>query len=71
VGRYGPNEVALVDGSLWLSRADRPARRLVPLTASGLFAVEGSDALRVRLTGAALETFWEGDPVPRTFPRSS
>jgi hypothetical protein len=71
VGHYGPNEVALIEGALWLRRADRPARRLVPLTAAGLFAVEGNDALRVHLTGAALETFWQGDPVPRTFARSS
>jgi hypothetical protein len=69
VGRYGTNDITLVDGALWLGRPDRPLRRLIPL-ANALFAVEGSDKLRVRFGKNVMETTWMGDPVPRTFPRN-
>ncbi|NMO21015.1 S41 family peptidase [Pyxidicoccus fallax] len=69
-GRYGEFEVSLRDGALWMARLGRPLRRLLPLTADGLFSVEGSDRLRVKLTPRMLETLWRGDPATRTHPRS-
>lgn len=68
-GRYGEVEVVLRDGALWMIRSGRPDRRLTPLTAEGLFAVEGSDRLRARFTPDRLETLWRGDPEPRVYPR--
>lgn len=68
-GRYGDVEVTLRDGALWMARPQRPTRRLLPLTADGLFSVEGSDRLRVRFTPKALETLWRGEPAPRVYPR--
>jgi hypothetical protein len=69
-GRYGEVEVSVREGALWLARPNRPTRRLSPLTADGLFAVDGADRLRVRFTPKALETLWRGDPAPRVYPRS-
>jgi hypothetical protein len=69
-GRYGEVKVELRDGALWMARPERQARRLVPLNADGLFAVEGVDELRVRFTKKALELLWMGDPEPRTFALS-
>ncbi|MGH6614153.1 S41 family peptidase [Sphingomonas sp.] len=69
VGRYGTNDITLVDGALSLGRPDRPPRKLIPL-ANALFAIEGSDKLRVRFGKNVMETTWMGDPVPRTFPRN-
>ena len=76
VGHYGkPNvgfgqvEVAFRDGSLWLIRPDRPLARLSPLTTDGLFAIEGSEMLRARLTRATLELLWATDPEPHVFLR--
>ena len=70
-GSYGEVTISLRDGKLWLARADRPLRGLTPLTAEGLFAVDGSDMLRVRFTATGLETLWRGDPEPRVYPRSA
>jgi hypothetical protein len=71
-GSYGRNRIVLRDGSLWLERADRPATRLIPMTGDGLFAVEGyDDALRLRLTGPAMEMLWVDEPAPRIIPRSA
>ncbi|MGH9163636.1 MAG: S41 family peptidase [Vicinamibacteraceae bacterium] len=67
--RYGDVDVQLRDGSLWLARSHRPTVRLVPLTANGLFAVEGVDDMRVRFTSAALELLFLDAPGPRLFPR--
>ena len=50
---------------------ERETRRLLPLTADGLFAVEGLDVLRVRFRGKALELLRRGTPEARVFPRSS
>ena len=69
-GGYGEVKVELRDGALWLVRADRPVRRLNPLTADGLFAVEGLDVLRVRFRAKALELLWLGEPDAQVFPRS-
>jgi anti-sigma28 factor (negative regulator of flagellin synthesis) len=75
-GRYGQRgvgfgevEVRLQDGTLVLERPDRPAARLTPLTPDGVFGIEGSDQLRARLTGSALELLWWDDPSPRVFVR--
>jgi hypothetical protein len=68
-GRYGPAQVDFRDGMLWVIRPNRPTLRLVPMTADGLFAVDGIDRMRVRLTGQALELLRAGDPAPRVFPR--
>jgi hypothetical protein len=68
-GRYGEITIALRDGRLWMTRAGRPDRTLSPLTADGLFAVDGSDRLRVRFTPKTLQTLWMGDPNPRVYPR--
>lgn len=71
-GSYGRNRIVLRDGTLWLERADRPAARLMPMTGDGLFAVEGyDDALRLRLTGPAMEMLWVDEPAPRIVPRSA
>lgn len=80
-GRYGREEersgvveVAFRDGALWLSRPGRVGWptpvRLSPLDTDGLFALEGIDFLRVRLTGKTLEMSWAGDPDPRVLRRS-
>ncbi len=42
---------------------------LSPLTATGLFEVEGFEDLRVRLTGKSLELLWADDSTPRVFRR--
>lgn len=69
-GRYGDFEVTLREGALWMARPNRPTRRLSPLTADGLFAVEGIEPLRVRFNPKALETLWKGEPSPWVFPRT-
>jgi hypothetical protein len=69
-GRFGPNDVSLKDGALWLRRGSRPPARLTPLTAEGLFSVEGyGEALRAKLTGKALELHWHDEPAPFVFAR--
>ena len=69
-GRYGEVTAVFRDGSLWLARADREPRRLAPLTADGLFAVEGVDVLRVRFTAKGLELLRMGEPAARVFEKS-
>ncbi len=68
-GRYASAQVDFRDGALWLSRPNRPTARLSPMTTDGLFAVDGIDRLRVRLTGQALELLRAGEPAPRVLPR--
>jgi len=68
-GRYSMYRVDFRDGVLWLSRPDRESARLSPLTAEGLFSIEGVDHLRVALTGQAMELLRAGEAVPRIFPR--
>jgi hypothetical protein len=68
-GNYGPNKVEFRDGALWLTRPNREAARLSLLTADGLFALERVDALRVRLTGKAMEMLRAGESKPRVLPR--
>jgi hypothetical protein len=68
-GRYGDIEIKLEGGVLWMVRANRPPRRLVPLTEDGLFGVEGVDMLRLRITAGVLDTYWKGERTPRSIPR--
>jgi hypothetical protein len=67
---YGERTIELIDGVLWLKREGRPALRLSPLTADGLFALDGIDYMRVRLTGKSLEYYWPDDANPRVFARN-
>jgi len=67
---YGEANVSLIDGVPWLERPNRPRARLTPLTADGVFAIEGSELLRARLTGKTLELLWWNDPNPRVFLRN-
>jgi hypothetical protein len=61
-------EVTLRDGALWMIRPKRPDARLSPL-ANEVFAVEGYEILRVRLTGKTLEMLWSDESTPRIFLR--
>lgn len=69
-GDYGEISVAFRGGALWLTRLNRPTRRLTPLTSSGLFEVEELDALRVRFTPKGLELLRQGEAAPRLFERT-
>jgi hypothetical protein len=66
---FGEVDIVFHDGSLWLNRPNRPTVRLVPLTADGVFGIEGNEQLRARLTGKTLELLWWDDPKPRVFGR--
>lgn len=69
-GQYESVDVAFRDGALWLTRPNRPTGRLLPLTADGLFAVEGNDTLRVRLTGAEVQLLRADGSPPRVVSRN-
>ena len=69
-GEYGEVRIEHRDGGLWLVRGEREARRLIPMTADGLFAVEGMDVMRVRFRAKAVELLRMGTE-PRVFARSS
>lgn len=69
-GSYGGRRIVFEDGGLVWRRVNGAAARLVPLTADGLFTVEGSDdRQRMRLTGDALEMLRMDDPSPARFAR--
>ena len=68
-GHYDEATIDYRDQSLWLSRPDRRTVRLVPLDDAGLFAFEGSDDNRARLTDRTLEVLRLGAPAPRVFVR--
>ncbi|ATY34026.1 S41 family peptidase [Sphingomonas psychrotolerans] len=71
-GQYGEQRVLWRDGALYYARRSGQAARLIPLTADGLFTVEGyDDHLHIRLTGDAMETQWNDEPAPTRLPRSS
>lgn len=57
------------EGALWMRRPQRPDARLSPLTGDGLFAVDGSDMLRVKFTPAGVDLLWPGQPN-RAFART-
>ena len=70
-GDYQSRRILFADGVLLYRRTNGQTARLTPLTADGLFAVEGfDDRFRVRLTGDALESQWISDSAPIRFPRS-
>jgi hypothetical protein len=62
--------VTFRDGDVWLARPNRATRRLLPMNAEGLFAVEGVDILRVRFRPKGLELLWRDETVPRVFRKS-
>ena len=69
-GRYGERQVIWRDGALSYERATGKVARLIPLTADGLFTVEGyQDRLRIRLTGDVLEQQWIDEPNPTRLPK--
>jgi hypothetical protein len=67
---YGQVDVDFHEGALWFHQPNRPPSRLAPLTAEGLFAIEGNERLRARITGKVLELWWWDDPAPRLFARN-
>jgi hypothetical protein len=70
-GQYGEQRVVWRDGALYYARRKGPPARLIPLTADGLFTVEGfDDHLHIRLLEGAIETQWNDDPAPVRVPRS-
>lgn len=66
---FGEIKVNFEQGILWLERPNRPQSRLSPLNTKGLFAIEGNELLRVRVTNKTLELLWWNDPNPRVFKR--
>ena len=69
-GSYGGRAIVLENGALFWRRSNGQKARLVPLTADGLFTVDGSDdRLRMRLTGDALEVHRVDEPAPSRFAR--
>lgn len=66
---YGEIKIIFNDGTLWFERANRPRARLSPLDKNGLFAIEGNEFLRVRLSDKILELLWWNDPNSRIFVR--
>lgn len=69
-GSYGGRTIVFEDGRLAWRRPNGRTSALSPLTADGLFAVEGTDdRLRMRLTGDALEMQRIDEPAPSRFPR--
>lgn len=70
-GDYQGRGILFSAGTLSYRRTNGQTARLTPLTADGLFAVEGyDDRLRIRLTGDALELQWIDAPSPIRFTRS-
>ena len=70
-GRYGASQIVWRDGGLYYVRRSGKQARLIPLTADGLFTVEGyDDHFRIRLTGDAMETQWNDEPAPTRLTRS-
>jgi len=54
-GRFGDVQTRISEHSLWLYRQDRPASRLSPMTADGLFQVLDNDMLRVKISDDHLD----------------
>jgi hypothetical protein len=73
-GTYGGKYVITADkDGPWIARPGHPLwaerRRLIPLTADGLFAVEGIDILRVGFKDQALQVWWKDEVRPQVLPR--
>jgi len=70
-GQYGKERVLWRDGALYYVRRSGATARLIPLTADGLFTVDGfDDHLHIRLTSDAMEMQWNDEPAPTRLPRS-
>jgi hypothetical protein len=73
-GEYRNYVVRADGGALSLGRPGHPlwpaARKLRPLTADGLFAVDGLDILRVSFRDGALQLWWKDENAPRNIPRN-
>lgn len=74
-GTYGGKYVVTADkDGQWIARPGHPLwperRRLIPLTADGLFAVEGIDILRVGFKDQALQVWWKDEARPQVLPLS-
>ncbi|ESQ83172.1 hypothetical protein AEAC466_15025 [Asticcacaulis sp. AC466] len=70
-GQYGAQRVLWRDGALYYVRRNGQAARLIPLSADGLFSVDGyDDHLHIRLTGDAMEMQWNDEPAPTRLLRS-
>lgn len=70
-GQYGAQRILWRAGSLYQLRHNGQLARLLPLTADGLFTVEGfDDHFRIRLSDDAMETQWNDEPLPTRLLRS-
>lgn len=73
-GAYGKYIVASDKDGLTIARPGHPLwpapRRLLPLTADGLFGVEGVDILRIGFKPGALDLWWKDEPAPRSLNRN-
>jgi hypothetical protein len=70
-GQYGPQRVMWRDAALHYVRRNGQLARMIPLTADGLFTVEGyDDQFHIRLTGDAIEMQWNGETAPTRLRRS-
>jgi len=74
-GHYGAIELRLEGDGLHLYRPDRPhwpqGVLLMPIAKDGTFALRGTDDIRVRLTGTALELLRPGENAPELFRRGN
>ncbi|MFA4938828.1 S41 family peptidase [Brevundimonas sp.] len=73
-GAYRNYVVTMEDGALVVARPGHPLwpapRKLQPLTADGLFAVEGLDILRIGFTDGAMQLWWKDEIAPRVIPKT-
>lgn len=73
-GAYRNYVVTAENGALIVARPDHPLwptpRALTPLTADGLFAVDGLDILRIGFVDGAMQLWWKDEAAPRVIPRS-
>lgn len=73
-GIYGPIALRFERGSLRLYRPDRPhwpqGMALRPMSGDGLFALVGTDDIRLRLTRDRLDLLRPGSAAPESFARA-
>ena len=73
-GSYGQYVVTTEKGDLWIARPGHPLwpapRRMRPLKAEGLFAVDGIAILRIGVKPDALELWWKDEAAPRILKRN-
>lgn len=74
-GKYGAITLRLADDGLRMSRMDRPRWEqdvlLTPMDANGLFSVQGTDSLRVRLKPSSLDLLHGSEDAREPFPRDT